>query len=451
MKLNNKTKNIILSAFVATLCTTSANATIVIANPSFDVDDLGDALYQNGNIDSWNGGGFLQHPANVETTASRTLFGNPTWLASNADNQVPSGVLAGGISSTQSLSQPLFDDLGGIVAYDPTKSISLDLFIGRRGDQSSNSDATIFNIELIGESGTIYYNLQYDTSAINIDNGGMFIQNSVILNPTQISGPASDIGGQITLRFIGGGSGGQAFFDDLSNPALVDAPAPVIPVLNINRNTGNIQLANATDEGDFNFIHYAIDSANGSINTANWNSITGNTDASGDGTSDGDDNWIKFSGDDQNNQIAEGTLGTSTLSMGQSIDLGNTWVQSPFQDISINFQLDDGTYQQVAVNYFGDEIKLGDFDFDGDIDAADWAIVKDNNGADLSAMVGIESYAFGDINSDNTNDILDFGIFKDAYEAENGAGSFALIAVPEPTSIALISLAGLAMLRRKNS
>ncbi len=211
-----------------------------------------------------------------------------------------------------------------------------------------------------------------------------------------------------------------------------------------------MSLANAT-EGDFNFIHYAIDSANGSIDTNNWTSISGNTDASGNGTSDADDNWIQFSKTDQNNQIAEGTLGTSTLTSGQSIDLGNAWVQSPFQDVTVTFQLDDGTFQTVAVNFSGDEIKLGDFDFDGDIDAADWAVVKDNNGVDLSTMAGIESYAFGDLNSDNTNDITDFGIFKDLYEAENGAGSFASIAIPEPTSIALLSLTGLVVLRRKNS
>ena len=445
MKLSNKTKNIILSTFVAGLCTSAANADIVISNPGFDVDDIGAANFQNGNIDSWTGNGFLQHPSNVATNAGRILF-----EASTFTDQVPSGLLTGGISINQSLEQALLDDLGGIVGYDPTQSLSLDLWVGRRGDDTANNLETVFNIELIGASGTVYFSTQYDTSTINIDAGGQFVQETLVLAPTQISGPSSDIGEQVTLKFRGGTTGGQAFFDDLTNPLFVPAPAPVIPVLNIDRSTGNMSLANAT-EGDFNFIHYAIDSANGSIDTNNWTSISGNTDASGNGTSDADDNWIQFSKTDQNNQIAEGTLGTSTLTSGQSIDLGNAWVQSPFQDVTVTFQLDDGTFQTVAVNFSGDEIKLGDFDFDGDIDAADWAVVKDNNGVDLSTMAGIESYAFGDLNSDNTNDITDFGIFKDLYEAENGAGSFASIAIPEPTSIALLSLTGLVVLRRKNS
>ena len=53
MKLSNKTKNIILSTFVAGLCSTSANADIVIANPSFELNDLGDLNYQNGDIIDW--------------------------------------------------------------------------------------------------------------------------------------------------------------------------------------------------------------------------------------------------------------------------------------------------------------------------------------------------------------------------------------------------------------
>ena len=382
------------------------------------------------------------------TNASRTLFGETAWLAAHP-NQVPDGFIAAGLQGTQTLTQALVDDLAAAVVFDPTKSLSIDLWVGRRGDNNNAVEDLL--IQMVGTSGTVYFQTRISSSEIDIENGGFFLQNNIVLTPTQTSGPASDIGEQISLRFASGETGGQqVFVDDISNVMFVDAPAPIIPVLKIDRNTGNISLANDTIS-DFNFIQYSIGSNAGALNTANWTTITGNTDSNGDGTTDADDAWIKLASDGQPNELAEGTLGTSTLAAGQSIDLGNAWAQSPTEDLTVTFQLEDGSFQEVAVNFAGDEIQSGDLDFDGDIDAADWAIQKANNGADLSSIEGVLSYAYGDLNGDNTNDIADFGLFKEAYDAANGEGAFAIMSVPEPTSVALLALSGLAMLRRKNS
>jgi len=99
----------------------------------------------------------------------------------------------------------------------------------------------------------------------------------------------------------------------------------------------------------------------------------------------------------------------------------------------------------------------GDIDRDGDVDADDWVDFRNNGGADLSAMTREDAYGLGDITHDGLNDIRDFQIFRAAYEAENGGGSFAAMvaaaAVPEPSSIMLLAAgaAGLGTWRKKRS
>jgi hypothetical protein len=104
---------------------------------------------------------------------------------------------------------------------------------------------------------------------------------------------------------------------------------------------------------------------------------------------------------------------------------------------------------------------FGDLDGDGDIDLNDWADLRDNSGADLSnggtQAELFAAYAQGDLDRNGTNDVFDFGLFREAYETENGVGSFAAMlaasAVPEPSSILLLAAgaAGLGMWRKKRA
>jgi hypothetical protein len=99
----------------------------------------------------------------------------------------------------------------------------------------------------------------------------------------------------------------------------------------------------------------------------------------------------------------------------------------------------------------------GDFDFDGNIDADDWAVLRDNILSDFSALTPEASYLLGDMDRNLLSDVRDFRDFQDSYELENGAGSFAAMvaaaAVPEPSSILLLAAgaAGLGMWRKKRA
>ncbi len=90
-----------------------------------------------------------------------------------------------------------------------------------------------------------------------------------------------------------------------------------------------------------------------------------------------------------------------------------------------------------------------DLNFDTALDSNDWLIFVAHSEVDLSGLLPIQAYEFGDLDGDGQNSISDFTIFKDAYELQNGSGSFAqmLASIPEPSASFLWTL-GIGMLIR---
>jgi hypothetical protein len=94
---------------------------------------------------------------------------------------------------------------------------------------------------------------------------------------------------------------------------------------------------------------------------------------------------------------------------------------------------------------YADNISLilaitGDLDFNAAINAADWAIFRAGQHADMSGFTRSQALALGDLNGDFRNDFTDFALFKSIFDTANGAGSFAamLASVPEPATLVLI-------------
>ena len=109
----------------------------------------------------------------------------------------------------------------------------------------------------------------------------------------------------------------------------------------------------------------------------------------------------------------------------------------------------------VELYFTGPHYPTGDLNLDGVVDALDWVILRDNNQRDLGTADPEVSYLLGDLDGDLDNDIYDFALFREAYEAANPEpGAFeamvAAYSVPEPSSILLLAAgaAGLAMWRR---
>lgn len=94
----------------------------------------------------------------------------------------------------------------------------------------------------------------------------------------------------------------------------------------------------------------------------------------------------------------------------------------------------------------------GDLNLDGDIDGGDWLLLSANAQTDLSSLSSFDAYAAGDINGDGFNDVLDFILFKDLYEQENGSNSFAFLVagVPEPSSTYLVAIATFCLISHRS-
>lgn len=83
---------------------------------------------------------------------------------------------------------------------------------------------------------------------------------------------------------------------------------------------------------------------------------------------------------------------------------------------------------------------FADLDFDGIVGLSDWLILTQNGQTSTAGLSVIDAYAAGDLNQDGANDVLDFVLFKEAFQQANGSGSFArlLAGVPEPGTLALV-------------
>jgi hypothetical protein len=75
----------------------------------------------------------------------------------------------------------------------------------------------------------------------------------------------------------------------------------------------------------------------------------------------------------------------------------------------------------------------GDLSGNGAVDAADWTLFKAGQRADLAGLTRGQAYLKGDLDSDFDRDLEDFLLFRAAYEAAHGMGSFGrLLTAPEP-------------------
>ena len=113
--------------------------------------------------------------------------------------------------------------------------------------------------------------------------------------------------------------------------------------------------------------------------------------------------------------------------------------------------LSDGSSRSGNVNFTGNggvRFATGDLDFNGSLEAADWLEFIAFAESDMTGLSLAQTYQRGDLNGDGFNDVVDFGIFKDAFDAANGDGAFVdmLASIPEPTGWTLSLLGLLALL-----
>ena len=233
----------------------------------------------------------------------------------------------------------------------------------------------------------------------------------------------------------------------LTEQEIVDLMGVPVLAATVDRSTGGLTLSNVSSLSA-DITGYAIRSDFGGANSVDWLSVADNYDEGG---SVDDGAWSVLSDPNDRTELAEqADSGDATLAMGQMVDLGTPWIQSPVEDLVLEIQFADGSVLTPPVRFTGGPnnapFERSDLNFDGMVDEDDWPLFYPHTLADLSALSGAEQYQRGDLDGDGDNDVNDFTLFKDDFDLVNGAGAFnaMLAGVPEPSSILLVLIAGTA-------
>lgn len=287
------------------------------------------------------------------------------------------------------------------------------------------------------------------------------------VNPSQSLGIGTIASGRTgnSLRWVINNNFGTEIDEFLAvdRVALADAnPLTDLLTLEIDRTTGVGVLRNTTGGSLSGLESYTITSEVGALNTNGWKPIADHYDRAsgpGDGSVDADDDWaINASTTLSLSEAAVGGNG-GNLALNQAVVLSTAeglWLQNPTEDLQMQLQFTGGVVRRANVNFFGNNgrrFETADLNFDGALTVADWTAFIAGAETDLTGLSVAQAYQLGDLNNDGENNIFDFALFKDAYDAANGTGALeaAIASLPEPSSIllAVAAASGLALRRRR--
>jgi hypothetical protein len=222
------------------------------------------------------------------------------------------------------------------------------------------------------------------------------------------------------------------------------AAASGLPEITIDRLTGAVSWTNPSNNPSaVTLTGYTLSSVAGSLNPAGLDTIDGPADTA------------------TATQITETIASGGTIGLGSSISLGTAIAPSRFEDVAASVQLSNGTSTYALVKYVGNNgVALSPLDLntDGVIDEDDFLVFASHAYTDIASLSDAQQALRGDLNSDDANNFADFQLFKQQFNALNGAGALEAIiaggnvAVPEPSTMVLgvVLACGVFGLRRRN-
>jgi hypothetical protein len=293
--------------------------------------------------------------------------------------------------------------------------------------------------------------------SVTIDNDG----DGSLANNSVVIAPSGGVGTDLSFRpSAAGGLIGTMGLNSAIEANLAGLQIKVgdfNPILTVNRETGQMTLTNNTN-ATVAATAYTIESNTaGALNPAQWLSITDTYDmSSGTPTVDPTNDWLEFTEPAERDNLSEAQEVAGNGAMitdDQNFSLGNAWIRSPLQDITMQMLRPDGTLQDVTVRYVGAAPITGDLDFDRDLDLMDWALFKTGFSADLSSLSAAERYGRGDFTLDGAITLADTNAFATAFDAMNGAGAFTatlgVSVVPEPATWGILILGSICVYVRQ--
>lgn len=206
--------------------------------------------------------------------------------------------------------------------------------------------------------------------------------------------------------------------------AVVFEGSPNDLVLNVNPETGEAAISNLSPFIAPELTGYTVTSAGGALDPS-FAGLSGDPSQAGPG-------WEKAASNDA--AVAELNLENSTVFGTNTVALlGNLFAPGGPQDLVFEYATIEGDILPGVVQYGEIPVIEGglpaDFNKDGMVDLTDFNILKANFGQSDATM------ADGDANMDSIVDLSDFNILKASFGQSAAA-------VPEPSSLVLMLLAG---------
>jgi hypothetical protein len=209
------------------------------------------------------------------------------------------------------------------------------------------------------------------------------------------------------------------------------APLPTMG-LEVNTTTGEVTLLQSSGS-DLDVKGYSIESIEGSLNPAGWNSLEENP-AFGNGNPDDGIGWEQF-GAGLATRVGEYNLLVSSIfgpGGTASVELGGLFTPGGTEDLDFRFTTVDGLIWDGLVQYVTSPVPLGDVNLDGVV-----------NGLDVDPFVGVLLSGSFQREADMNTDGVVNGLDVDPFVAAVVGGG--VRAVPEPSTLTLVTLAGLAI------
>lgn len=230
-----------------------------------------------------------------------------------------------------------------------------------------------------------------------------------------------------SIRFaISDSFAGDGEFFDINRVYLTDvsplgAVAPTTLSLEVNTLTGGVTILNPTS-APVSFDSYRIASDAGQLSAAKWLSLADQkADTVGSGAGQ---NWTEAGGSGSGVLAESFLLGDSELVAGELVALGPVFAGGA-QDLTFQYRdTANGQLVTVTPTYVTGPLR-GDYNGDGSVNAADYTRWRDGN-------------ALADGNNDGAVNSGDYQVWRANY----GSSGASAIAVPEPSSLAALGIAG---------
>ena len=220
-----------------------------------------------------------------------------------------------------------------------------------------------------------------------------------------------------------------------------DLTAFAVPKLRVNTTTGQVDFVNF-GTSDVNTDYYQVTSAAGSLTTSTWASLEAQ-DRDNTGIADGSGNGWEELGNNSATKIGEAILtGEDTLAAGDAMTLGGIFTPGSDQDLVLTIRK-DGAVTDIEVEYYSEAAMPGVSGLDSDniVNAQDLAAVQANFGSKNADGDTQDANGHRD-GIVNLNDL--FNVRNNDNNNYNGA-----VAIPEPSSIALLALTLATLARRR--